>query len=75
MRILLSIAVCLLLAACSSPSTPPHATPGAQAAASAPHVDTPWDGLLKDRDKAKAVQQKMDAYTRRQQQAIDRQGR
>lgn len=74
MRIVLFTATIVLLTACSSPPTPPTVTPGPQAAASAHHVKTPWDNLLKDRDKAKAVQQKVNAYAKRQQQAIGKQG-
>ncbi len=73
MRILLSTAAGLLLAACSSPTPPPVPAPAPQAAASARHVKTPWDSLLKDRDKARAVQQKVDAHAKRQQQAIEKQ--
>ncbi len=74
MRVLLPIAAGLLLAACSSPSTPPPAAaPRPQAAASAHHVKTPWDNLLKDENKARAVQQKVDAHAKRLQQAIEKQ--
>lgn len=58
----------LLLAGCSGSSAPAN-TPAPQAATST-HVKTPWDGLLKDRAKAKAVQQTVNAYAKRQQQAI-----
>lgn len=74
MRIALSITAGLLLTACSSPSTPPPAaTPRPQAAASTQRVKTPWDNLLKDENKARAVQQKVDAHAKRLQQAIEKQ--
>lgn len=58
-----------LLTGCSG-SSAPAAVPPPQAAAST-HVKTPWDGLLKARDKAKAVQQTVDDYAKRQKQAIE----
>jgi hypothetical protein len=38
-------------------------------------VKTPFDALLKDRDRAKAVQQQVDAQAKAQQAAIDAQTR
>lgn len=69
-------AATLALAACSHPSSPSASTPsagGAQVASSSTRLKTPWDSLLKDRDKAKAVQQKVNDYAKRQQQAIEKQ--
>lgn len=61
-----------MLSACSGSSTPPASPPTPQAAASS-HVKTPWDNLLKDRDKAKAVQKQVDTHAKLQQQAVEKQ--
>lgn len=71
-RPLLSVAIAgLLLAGCSG-SAPPPPTPQPQAATSTHRIKTPFDGLLKDRAKAKAVQKKMDANARKQEQALQK---
>ncbi|HET8553833.1 MAG TPA: hypothetical protein VFL78_03330 [Rhodanobacteraceae bacterium] len=62
----------LALAGCSHPSSTP-AGGGSQVATAGTRLKTPWDSLLKDRDKAKAVQQKVNDYAKRQQQAIEKQ--
>jgi hypothetical protein len=49
--------------------------PQPQAATSVARVKTPFDALLKDRDRAKAVQQQVDAQAKAQQAAIDAQTR
>lgn len=74
MRTVLPIAACLLLAACASP-TPPATTATAKpsTAASAKHVKTPWDSLIKDENKAKNVQQTVNAHAKKLQQAIEKQ--
>ncbi|HET7662993.1 MAG TPA: hypothetical protein VFK31_05065 [Rhodanobacteraceae bacterium] len=66
----------LALAGCSHPSSTSAPTPssgGPQAATAGTRLKTPWDSLLKDRDKAKAVQQTVNDYAKRQQQAIEKQ--
>lgn len=74
--VVLTVTAALVLTACS-PSSPPSAaassTDGSQVASSSTRLKTPWDSLLKDRDKAKAVQQKVNDYAKRQQQAIEKQ--
>lgn len=64
------------LAGCSRPPQPPlDQPPQPQAATSVARVKTPFDALLKDRDRAKAVQQQVDAQAKAQQAAIDAQTR
>jgi uncharacterized protein YcaQ len=60
------------LCGCSHPPQPPdQQPPEPQAAASAARVKTPFDDLLKDRDRAKAVQQQVDTQAKAQRAAID----
>lgn len=61
----------LSLVGCSG--SPPPAQPPPQAAASAP-IKTPFDTLLKDKAKAKAVQQTVNDYAKRQQAALKKAG-
>ncbi|HET7359845.1 MAG TPA: hypothetical protein VFJ04_06825 [Rhodanobacteraceae bacterium] len=72
----LGIVAACALAGCSRPPQPPvEHPPQPQAAASVARVKTPFDSLLKDRDRAKAVQQQVDAQAKAQQAAIDAQTR
>ncbi|HET7299501.1 MAG TPA: hypothetical protein VFJ01_02520 [Oleiagrimonas sp.] len=72
--VVLAASVMLAVAGCSQPSsTSAPATSGSQVASSSTRLKTPWDSLLKDRDKAKAVQKTVNDYAKRQQQAIEKQ--
>lgn len=62
------------LCGCSHPPQPPdQQPPEPQAATSTARVKTPFDTLLKDRDRAKAVQQQVDDQAKTQRAAIDAQ--
>lgn len=72
--VVLAASVMFAMAGCSQPSsTSAPANSGSKVASSSTRLKTPWDNLLKDRDKAKAVQQTVNDYAKRQQQAIEKQ--
>ncbi|HEX7339030.1 MAG TPA: hypothetical protein VF271_03750 [Rhodanobacteraceae bacterium] len=72
--LLLAALGAVLLTGCSGSSAPSATASAKPAAAATTHVKTPWDGMLKDEAKAKAVQQTVNDYAKRQQQALKKAG-